>query len=355
MPGQNSAVTALPDYVRKLAEAARAAPSADNSQNWRFEWKSDLFSCHYRRPPIENPFGSGAHATLLSVGAVAENLEQFTVGRSELRLADLVGGEPYFTVTTDGLAAARLDLSHPLFLRHTNRFRYQHAPIPAALGVAVAEMMEGSARLVLLQTDADRAAFARVALTCGQARFCNRELHEWLMGSLRWGDVGEVAEDGLDIRSVDLPPGGRYFMRWIRPWARMEKLNGLLGLYRLMALAEIQPLRRGPLIACIVGGSDTRDAFHAGRLMQRLWIHFNANGLAVHPYYVVSDMTTRFEVGKLQAPWQGRVGEAIQVLEELLSLKQSERLHIAFRVGMPKREAVRSRRLELDRLLSVPR
>ncbi|NMG69880.1 hypothetical protein [Parazoarcus communis] len=332
-----------------LAEAARAAPSADNSQNWQFKWDAGRFSCHYRQPPVENPFGAAGHATLLSAGAVAENLYQITGGRCVPRIEDLGGGEPYFSIAVDSSIGDSLSLSHPLFSRHTNRFRYRRNPLPAAMGAAVSEMTEGSARLVLLQDDGGRTAFSRVSLVCGQARFCSRELHEWLMGSLRW--EGEAIDEGLDIRSVDLPPGGRYFMRWIRPWGRMERLNELLGLYRVMALAEIQPLRAGPMIACVVGGVDSQDAFHAGRLMERLWIHLNREGLAVHPYYVVSDMTSRLAQGKLDATWGSRVSGVIQSLAGLLHLERSERLHIAFRVGVPERQAVRSGRLALDRLL----
>lgn len=337
------------DTFHLLAEAARAAPSADNSQPWQFRGDSGGFSCHYRERPGLDPFGPGGHATLLSVGAVAENLVQLLSGQSPLQIDDLVTGRPYFTLPVPESEVGDRGTSHPLFARHTNRFPYRPEPMPEQLANELGAMTEGSARLVLLSEKAERIQFADIAKTCCQARFCNRELHDWLMGSLRWTKEQSRSGDGLDIDTLALPPGGRSLMRFIRPWQRIAFLNRL-GLYRLMANADVQPLRRGPMIACIVGNDTPRDSFSAGRLMQRAWILLNDRDWAVHPYYVIADQHCRLRQGSIPAPWPEPVGKALARLAALLRLTAGEQIHMSFRIGLPTKRAPRSGRVPLDRV-----
>ena len=339
------------ETARVLAEAARAAPSADNSQPWQFSCNATHFFCHYSARSALDPFGPGGHATLLSVGAVAENLHQLLGGRIEPALEDLAQGAPYFSVPLIDPPSSAAGVSHPLFVRHTNRFPFKRQPVPTALIAELATMFEGPTRLVLLGEQSARNRLADIAKTCCQARFCNRELHEWLMDSLRWPNEQRESDDGLDVNTLDLPPGGRRFMRFIRPWQRLERLNHWLGLYRVMALAEVQPLRQGPLIACVVGEETPQGSFSAGRLMQRTWLHLNSRGWAVHPFYVVPDQYTRLRAGRLPDPWVAPVTRALADLPALVGLSHGERMHMALRIGLPTKTPPRSRRLALDRLL----
>ncbi|MDP1652182.1 MAG: hypothetical protein Q8L56_05600 [Rhodocyclaceae bacterium] len=338
------------DTVRLLVEAARAAPSADNSQPWQFHCDASRFSCHYRKRDTRDPFGPAGHATLLSVGAVAENLNQVLGGRIDPVLEDLATGAPYFSLFPS--AAEVATRSHPLFRRHTNRFPYQRQPLPRQLSSELAAMTEGSARFILLDGKPELPRFADIAEVCCRARFCNRELHEWLMGSLRWPKEQPGSGDGLDIDTLALPPGGRSLMRLIRPWKRLEFLNRL-GLYRLMAHAEVQALRHAPLVACIVGDNNKPEGiFSAGRLMQRAWIMLNDRGWAVHPYYVVADQYIRSTQGNIPDPWVEPVAAALTRLAALLRLNTGEQIHMTLRVGLPTRRAPHSGRMPFDRLIS---
>lgn len=335
---------------RFLLEAARAAPSADNSQPWGFRIEDNRFDCAYRKREAFDPFGAGGHATLISVGAVAENLCQLLGKGVELCLGDLAKGEPYFSLPLDavGQLTESTVKSHPLFRRHTNRFAYQDVPLPSQRLMDLAMMREDTAKVVLLSDTEACKRYAAIAEVCCRARFCNRELHEWLMNSLRWTDEEAGAGDGLDVGTLDLPPGGRAFMRLIRPWQRVEFLNRWLGLYRMMAFTEVQPLLRAPAVACIVGKNTPTGSFSAGRLMQRLWIACNAEGWAVHPYYVVADQHVRLSANRIPAPWPGAIKTAMSDLASLVRLTPEELIHISLRVGLPKREAPKSRRLALD-------
>lgn len=336
------------DRLSLALEAARAAPSADNSQPWQLRWDGARLSVHYRPHPGIDPFGPGGHATLIGVGAVAENLCQaIAPNASQPMPGNLATGSPYFSLPLPEHDRPATEAGLPLFNRHTNRFPYGQRTFSSASMDGLAAMAQSPARLVPLAAAADREAFSTVAKVCCQARFCNQELHEWLMGSLRFTEEDAARGDGLDVATLHLPPGGASFMQAIRPWQWMAALNRL-GIFRLMALTEIQPLRKASLILCVVGSDTPAGAFAAGRLMERAWIHLNQMGWAVHPYYVVADQQTRLTNGRLPDAWREPVSQALADLPPLLNLGTDERLHIALRVGWPTKQVRRSRRLPVD-------
>lgn len=336
------------DRLSLALEAARAAPSADNSQPWQLRWDGIRLSVHYRPHPGIDPFGPGGHATLISVGALSENLTQaspeLAIG---IEQANLITGSPYFSLPMEANESASNSQDLPLFQRHTNRHPFTRQNIDALILDALGKLNEPPVRLRLLTTTQEHASFASLAGACCEARFCNQELHNWLMGSLRFSPREVAQGDGLDLATLHLPPGGALFMQAIRPWERMALLNRI-GAYRFMALTEIQPLRQAPLILNVVGPDSPEGAFAAGRLMERAWIFLNQQGWAVHPYYVVTDQETRLNSSRLPEKWRHPVSQALKDLPGLLNLQPGERLHMALRVGWPTRTPQRSRRLPLE-------
>ncbi|MCB1900411.1 nitroreductase family protein [Cognatazoarcus halotolerans] len=331
--------------------AALAAPSADNSQHWRFDLCGDTLSVSYRARHGLDPFGSQGHATLLGIGAVAENLSQNSKTDSDaLRWASESACGPYFSWHID-----RRELNEranqAVLSRHTNRFKYgTEAPQTSALESLIAST-EGTARIQVLPAGKAFDDLSEVTRTCCMARFCNRELHDWLMGSLRFSRGEIEAGDGLDVNTIDLPPGGASFMHLVSDWKRMALLNRL-QIYRLMADMEVRKLRNASMLVCVVGPGGYRDSLDAGRLMQRVWIELNKQGWGVHPFYVVADQQTRHIAHRIPTDWARPVGQALDDLPGILSLDANERLHIVLRVGRPLvKSPPRSRRLPVERLL----
>lgn len=338
-----------------VLEAANHAPSADNSQPWQLNWDGNMLTVHFRPHPGIDPFGPGGHATLLSIGALAENLAQALPEQTEtICVNDLTRGAPYFSIRVDQTPAPSIHTEPALFKRHTNRYRFGSELPDADLLRGVLGLADSPTKLHEVITHHDRGIFADLTQTCCKARFCNRELHDWLMGSLRFSDMEADKGDGLDIATLDLPPGGGWFMKMIRPWPRMALLN-TVGMYHLMALAEALPLRQAPLIIAISGPDSPEGAFAAGRSMERIWIHLNQLGWAVHPYYVVADQETRLRAGLLPDEWKMPIVEALDKLVALLELKPGNRLHMALRVGRPTRTPKRSRRLPIERIYTDTR
>ena len=335
------------------ALAAAAAPSADNSQPWRFTSEAGRFEVRYRPHPGLDPFGADGHASVLSFGALAHNLGlALGVPAEALALADADGNAPLLSVGSEMQGMAELDAKHPLFLRHTNRFPFADDVPPVASLKALESIARPLARAELLTDQKQIQRYCDLSLRCSEARFCSQELHEWLMGSLRFTQDEVATGTGLDAQTLHLPPGGTLFMRFITPWARMSVLNRL-GAYKAMARIDTAPLRQAPLIIAIVGENSRAGIFQAGQLMQELWILLNTEGWAVHPYYNVADQQSRLREERLARQWQPAIESAMSDLTSLLALEANERFHIALRVGRPTRDPVRSRRLPVEQLTSA--
>lgn len=335
-------------FISQLAAIGALAPSADNTQAWRMNWNGEELSISYagRNLPY-NVFTSRSHATLLSVGTVMENL-QLALDQNGVAATWRWGtadGQPYAAVKPETLPV-NFSVPQAAVLRHTNRLPYRADPLPADLVARMESRSSEGNRLSFMVDRASKSALVKLVRSSSEARFCNEELHKWLFGSLRHTPAEVAQGDGLDLATLGLPPGGKQFLSMISSWPRLARLNRL-GAYKLLALTEVALISAAPCLVCIVGAADDRSVIDAGRLMERTWMELNLQGLAVQPYYVVTDQLNRLHAGSLAPGFELRMGEVERKLGVLLGLQEGEILHMILRVGYPLRQPVRSRRLAL--------
>jgi hypothetical protein len=343
------------NWVRKLAAVAALAPSADNSQPWTFHWGgSELAIAFTPRHHAHSVFRADSHATLLSVGAVAEHVQvALTANAVPARWqwpSDPAQGKPYSVVVLDN-APSNFAPPQGLLQRHTNRLAFRPDSLSPQVIRDFNQYRENSNRAVLLAEPQRKSTLIQLVRICSEARFCNQHLHQWLIGSLRFTPEEVARGDGLDVRTLGLPPGGEQLLRLISDWRRLAVLNRL-GAYKLLALSEVALLAPAPALLCIVGRTDTRSVIDAGRLLCRIWMDLNLKGIAVHPYYVVTDQLNRLREGTLAAGFESRITGVSQQMSPLLNLEPAETLHMILRIGYPKAQPVRSRRLPLEAVFS---
>lgn len=256
-------------------------------------------------------------------------------------------GTPYVSITAGSrttMAATPLERL-PLYLRHTNRFPYdRHRRIGDDVKNRLRSFGETDARPLLFADSESIAAIARIARQASEIRFQTREVHELLSASLRFGKEEADSGDGMDIRTLYLPPGGAAFLRFSTEWSRMRLLNRL-GAYKFMASVDSKLLAQSSLILAIVGSIGAGGSIDAGKLMCRAWVMLNELGLAVHPYYVVADQMSRLRDGTLPNDLLDQAHLCQREAEPLFQLNKGETLYMLLRIGYPIREAPRSRRL----------
>lgn len=344
---------------KKLAQAfahcAHQAASADNSQPWIFSWDADCFVISYDTQRVkDNTFPPLNPATLLAIGGCVENIETFARDnglaiRCDYVLTEKTGEQDRFEFVRISLkeAAASSDTQPvPNFCRHTNRNPFYSTPVAQPVLKDILSWNRSSARVRIFTQRHDLSAFRKAVQSASEIRFQTQDVHEWLGKSLRF-DHQTNAHDGLDVRTLALPPGGSQLLRLISDWKRMALLNKV-GFYKVLSAVDSTPVGKGPALIAIVGGTGAAEVMESGKLLNAVWTELNRQSLAVHPYYVVPDLLHRLREGQIP---QGLLHQAESVKAEtnkLLLLADGETLHMLLRVGHPTKRYIPSQRLPMD-------
>lgn len=329
-------------------EAARSAPSADNSQPWCFDWDGSTLTCRVRR---RGGFPADYHATKIALGAAAENLVLAMQFLGLNATSWYLGTPKQDGIFAQGPVVGRTNdiepSNTPLWkLRHTNRLPYR-AEIDPEIGQRLSDCQVNEVGVRVITGSAIKQV-ADWVKQASEVRFQTPEVNEWLAASLRYGSSPEEMAEGLHVNTLALPPGGVSLLKLMSDWGRMQWLNRMRA-YKLFALIEAANFQKTPLVIAIIGSSDQAAAFDAGRCLQQVWLRATELGLSAHPYYVVSDLLNRL--------WSG--GVPAQCMTPALALQERIRaelghdntLHCLLRVGKPYGNIQVSGRLPLSNLM----
>jgi hypothetical protein len=336
----------IPSGIRYLIEGGHQAPSADNSQPWSFAWDGKSLNLFYQSEgPAADVFGEDSHCEKLTMGAVIENIVQLagSVGMDGTWDLEPTGRRYLCFTPAQPSTAIEGDRQHAVFTRHTNRFRFRPDPILAETVAELEALNEQDCGVAVLSDPTDLAQLADWIRRASAMRFRNRRLHEWFGKTLRFTPAEVDQGNGLDVATIDLPPGGTALLKLIRDWRRMEKLNRL-GMFRVLSGIESQAIKKSPALVAILGPSDATLA--AGRLMERTWLAAERQHLAVQPYYVLPDQLVRLSDGELPA----ELVDEGQTLHKDFAVVFGEHTfpHMLFRIGYPKMDVKRSKRLPIE-------
>jgi hypothetical protein len=245
------------------------------------------------------------------------------------------------------------DLQLALSRRHTNRGPYETTPLDAELRDRVAVATEGTARALVVSSPEGKRQLTKLLRDASSVRFRTEEIHRWLGASLRFTPTEVARGDGLDLATLLLPPGAASLLRFSLDWRRMVLLNRF-GAYKLFAALEAAMLSKCAALVAIIGSvRDPADALAAGRLLERLWIALNDAGLAVHPYFVLSDQLHRLRAGRVGQEFRASIAAVARDVALLIGSTE-ETIFMLFRVGHPKIEnPARSRRLPSESALTI--
>lgn len=338
----------LPPLVAYLVEAAGCAPSADNSQPWCFEWNGEALT---GRAIQRGGFPVDYHATVMALGAAAENLIS-AANSLGLDLSSWVFHVPKpDRVFFRGRIQEQVTISgfpkNPIWKqRHTNRLPYADEINSQVLPELEACNVGQSSVSVITGTDIK--AVAVWVKQASEIRFQTREVNDWFAASLRYGGSPQEMLEGLNVKTLALPPGGVGLLKLMSNWNRMKWLNRFKT-YKLFASIEAINFQKTPLVIAITGTPEKSSVFDAGRCLQKVWLRITELGLSAHPYYVVADLLGRIESDDvpLQCMQQAR-GLKIQVHEKF---GNDRTLHCLMRVGKPEGKIEFSGRLPIDKII----
>lgn len=273
--------------------AGIAAPSADNSQPWRFAWSGDELTL--RIDPDRSGHVSDTRYVLsdLAAGACLENM--LVRARALGYAADL----DIFPRDDDALWVAHIrwrpdpdgaaePLAGAIESRHTDRGFPWRGPVTAESRArldAEAARIAGP-RLWWPRTPGEKTTALRLIRHAEALRFRSPILHAELFSSIRFAAGWRApCEEGLPPAALAVEPPLRPMFEVMRRPVVMATLNRLGAASMLGWRSAWLPIRLSPGLCLIVVPSAARpDVLAGGRVLQRVWLQATLEGLSVQPY-----------------------------------------------------------------------
>ena len=350
------------NVVEQILDAARWAPSGDNSQPWRFELRSDdhvvVHAFDTRRHCVYDLEG---RASQLSVGALLETIRIAASAHQRVahieRRTDAPDEHPVFDVRIERREGLTADpLSASIRERSVQRSSLQtqaldtdvKAQLEAAVGSGHSvQWFEGPNERLRMAWLAARSA--KIRLTIPEAYAVHRDIIEWdaQFSDERVPDQA-LGADAFTVRS----------MRWaMASWDRVKFMNRWFGgtLAPRLQLDLLPGLRCAAHFALIArkppAGID--DYVDAGAAVQRFWLTATRLGLQLQPQYtplVFAEYSRKGTPFTMVASARHRADRIAAMLARALGAQPAEAAVFLGRLGRGSAATSRSLRLPLDRL-----
>lgn len=327
----------LPTHIEKILEAARVAPSHDNTQPWRFVVGGETISFLVDAERDRLPQGAHGHtrAAAIAVGAALEHA---------LVRAGRMGALVRFETPAPG-ALVTVTITQPrripepdkaLMRRATNRHAYDGRPIDDVTFNWLADatpVLEG-ARTTWFGRERVRTVGPIVA-EGEELYFANPGTREATLRSVRFDarDREEVTH-GLSVGCLELTPAERTALDALRHAA--QEGPAATTTFRKMG-ARAQRLVESASGVCIIStkGSDPAADVAVGRSMMRAWLALTRKGLVAQPLGVIPVLENLLELDAGGAlPDRERIASVVQSLRAAFpNLEREARIGALLRFG----------------------
>lgn len=287
----------LPDAVKEfLVTAGIQAPSGDNAQPWRFEWRGANLRVSVDAARDPSFFNYRQRASLISLGGVVENIRA-VASRYRLAVDAAPDADPLSMTLTFAPGPAPLDpLAEAVWERDTNRRPFNKEPLSANARTALTRAVASTPGVRLhVRTDPDglRAA-ADAAYWADRARVELRSAHEHFHRMTRVDTAhARATGDGFSFRNLGANAAQALFLRATRPWAA-NALANRLRVNDMVALHARALVRSAPYAGLVTmpgdGDGDFRDG---GRAVARVWLTAAYLGLDFQPVASVNLLLAR--------------------------------------------------------------
>lgn len=350
----------------QLIEAAIAAPSAGNVQPWKFTWHHGYLMIFLDPNRIEFFGDYQRFASLLSVGAVLENLE-LTAHQLELKIKtqlypngqdSLLAAAVSFYPHREGEAKALLaDFIHK---RHTNRNLDDGGELPIDFLQELQDLhrqaLEKGVSIQIIQDEQDIHTLGRAVAKADVQRLLHKEGHQGFYHEIRWGDdEARRKGDGIDIETVEVSPSELAGFSIARDWEAVKLLSekNLGSAFGRLSLKQIRASRA--LIHIAARSFDPEHIVAGGRVMEQTWLLAEKYGIGYHPLLSTCLFYNQYRHGGRDLMPQ-RMQNTLALMEQeykavLPHLEQHAAEVFMARLFMPQKEVKRAYRRPKKELL----
>jgi molybdopterin/thiamine biosynthesis adenylyltransferase len=346
------------DPVELIVDAARRAPSGGNVQPWRFEADDEEIR-FFVIPERTSTMDVALRATYVGIGAALFN------ARVEAASLKKLGPVKLFPKGRPSHHVASLQLGHSddvaitplrdyLHSRSSNRRIGSPSPIDTETVSTLLRAVEREGALLHIATERGRIdTGAELLAASDRLRFLLPSVHREMVSEIRWPGR-DALDEGLDVRTLELDPGGYAALEILSRPDVMGHLSdwragSALGL-RMQAAVKTS----SALAIITVPRADPTWYVRGGAAMERFWLCAEMHGLAVQPaspvfLYAVDESDMLAMAGERYLDEMYALSERFQ---QFWGLSDGETAVMVFRVFQAPPPTVHSVRLPLNHVLS---
>lgn len=289
----------FPEFIRFVVAHGILAPSAGNSQPWKFTYEHDELWVIHDKQRSKNLLDGDHRAAYIALGAAIKNMTIAAAHRgyrtqikpfpqSDDRFQS-AQHEPVASLSfsaDEQIANSALARLFPLLRqRVTNRKLAQRVVLPSNQLTDLAALTAGyGCQLQFLTDEADLAELGDILGEGDWLRILCADLHTELIAEIRWTPAeAQKTQDGLDITSLELTASQAAVLKLL---ARPDVLGLLRNLQAGNALTAIA--RNAVNAASAIGlisvvGESQTDMLRGGQAIEHLWLRASELGWAWQP------------------------------------------------------------------------
>jgi hypothetical protein len=281
-------------HLDQIIDAAVAAPSAGNNQPWKWVYsKGVLFLFHdkYRSWSWGDYYEMGSH---MGLGAALENVH---LQADALSLTDQVvlfplGEETGLAATVRFIASSKpadanaVAMAENLFSRHTNRKIGVRQDINREFYKKIEHLVaqEKEIHLYYTENEEDLEILSEIIAECDKVRLLNELGHEEFYHEIRWSrEEAERTRDGVELASVDITQSEIAGFKVAGDWKAVELLSKWDKGNAFKKLSTKAVKSASAMLTFAVDDFNHTQLINAGRVIQRVWILANQQGISIHP------------------------------------------------------------------------
>ncbi len=346
------------DPIEMIVDAARRAPSGGNVQPWRFE--ADETEIRFFMLPERTSTMDVAHrGTYVGIGAALFNARVQAASMRKLGLVKLFPeGRPSHHVasmtlgTSDDVAIT--PLRDYLHLRSSNRRMGQPTSIDVETIQTLTRGVEREGAQLRIVTDRDRITHgAEILAASDRLRFLLPTVHREMLSEIKWPGRDSL-EEGLDVRTLEMDPGGYAALELLSRPDVMGHLSDWRAGSALGLRMQASIMTSSALAIVTVPRADPMWYLRGGAAMERFWLSAEMHGLAIQPaspvfLYAVDEADLAQMAGERYLDEMNSLSEQFH---DFWGLSDGETAVMVFRIFQAPPPSVHSIRLPLSHVLS---
>ncbi len=370
IPIYNNQIELTEKLIMHIVEAGISAPSASNAQPWKWHYHKKnlyLFSNIVYNSELTDPIGS---ASFIGLGAATENVVLLThslgydvlVNKFPIKNNCTVVAAFSFFLKDDSLATVEKhsfdELVNYIPLRTTNRKITTRQQIDTSVFEDLQKIATSiaGAELKLIHEDIKISKLAEIIAKVDRIKMLDKNGHQDFIFETRWTtEEAEKTRTGIDIHSIDLPPGQIAGLHMAKDWEVLDYLNKWEKGQGLERFSRGQALSASAIGLITMPNYNINDFYEGGRAMERIWLNATMKNISFQPLTIATLIFNTFlyeSKNTFSTPMIEELNVLRKEFENIFSINKSVGEIMLFRVFLADAPEKKSLRVPAQKVLS---